>query len=167
MEVVLIGEIGFRAISVIAALEEDLSVPILAGNQVAFWYAFHRQVCEPKSIITARCSEKAKQEIGRCKGSIWHGCCQSTWVIPARSHGAGRSSTRPCGSSRWREGAWFGGSTSMVTHRVIWPVTVASNDAVFVYQMDSYRYWQGELKRHDSYLWAIWRKLHCGGPGRQ
>ena len=62
----------------------------------------------------------------RTVAGIWHGCCQSTWVFPARSHGAERLSTRPCGRSRCRDGAWFGGSTSMVTHRVIWPVTVES-----------------------------------------
>lgn len=30
---------GFRAIGVIAALEEDLGRPVLTANQVAFWYA--------------------------------------------------------------------------------------------------------------------------------
>jgi hypothetical protein len=30
---------GFRAIGVIAALEEDLDRPVLTGNRVAFWYA--------------------------------------------------------------------------------------------------------------------------------
>jgi maleate cis-trans isomerase len=29
----------FRAIGVIAALEEDLAQPVLTGNQIAFWYA--------------------------------------------------------------------------------------------------------------------------------
>src|SRR5215831_11072209 len=35
--------------------------------------------------------KKPKQEIGRCKESIWHGGCRSTWVIPARSHGQGEA----------------------------------------------------------------------------
>ncbi len=36
---VFIGGNGFRAIGVIAALEEDLDRPVLTANQVAFWYA--------------------------------------------------------------------------------------------------------------------------------
>jgi pimeloyl-ACP methyl ester carboxylesterase len=39
MEGVFIAGNGFRAIGVIAALEEDLGRPVLTGNQVAFWYA--------------------------------------------------------------------------------------------------------------------------------
>jgi len=39
VEGVFIGGNGFRAIGVIAALEEDLGRPVLTGNQVAFWYA--------------------------------------------------------------------------------------------------------------------------------
>jgi maleate isomerase len=42
MEGVLIAGNGFRAIGVIAALEEDLSRPVLTGNQAAFWYALRR-----------------------------------------------------------------------------------------------------------------------------
>jgi maleate isomerase len=38
-EAVFFGGNGFRAIGVIAALEEELGVPVLTGNQVAFWYA--------------------------------------------------------------------------------------------------------------------------------
>jgi maleate isomerase len=38
-EGVFIAGNGFRAIGVIAALEEDLGRPVLTGNQVAFWYA--------------------------------------------------------------------------------------------------------------------------------
>ena len=38
-EVVFIAGNGFRAIGVIAALEEDLGRPVLTANQVAFWYA--------------------------------------------------------------------------------------------------------------------------------
>jgi maleate isomerase len=33
---------GFRAIGMIAALEEDLDRPVLTGNQVAFWYALRQ-----------------------------------------------------------------------------------------------------------------------------
>ena len=33
---------GFRAIGVIAALEEDLGRPVLTANQVAFWYALRQ-----------------------------------------------------------------------------------------------------------------------------
>jgi maleate isomerase len=38
-EGVFIAGNGFRAIEVIAALEEDLGRPVLTGNQVGFWYA--------------------------------------------------------------------------------------------------------------------------------
>jgi maleate isomerase len=38
-EAVFIDGNGFRAIGVIAALEEDLRVPVLTANQVAFWRA--------------------------------------------------------------------------------------------------------------------------------
>jgi maleate isomerase len=39
MEAAFIPGNGFRAIGVIAALEEDLGRPVLTGNRVAFWYA--------------------------------------------------------------------------------------------------------------------------------
>jgi maleate isomerase len=39
MDGVFIGGNGFRALGVIAALEEDLGRPVLTANQVAFWYA--------------------------------------------------------------------------------------------------------------------------------
>ena len=39
MDGVFIAGNGFRAIGVIAALEEDLGRPVLTANQVAFWYA--------------------------------------------------------------------------------------------------------------------------------
>jgi maleate isomerase len=39
MKGVFIAGNGFRAIGVIAALEEDLGRPVLTGNQVGFWYA--------------------------------------------------------------------------------------------------------------------------------
>jgi maleate isomerase len=39
LEGVFIAGNGFRAIGVIAALEEDLGRPVLTANQVAFWYA--------------------------------------------------------------------------------------------------------------------------------
>ena len=38
-EAVFIGGNGFRAISVIKALEETLDRPVLSANQVAFWCA--------------------------------------------------------------------------------------------------------------------------------
>jgi maleate isomerase len=38
-EGVFIGGNGFRAIGVIAALEEDLGRPVLTANQAAFWHA--------------------------------------------------------------------------------------------------------------------------------
>jgi maleate isomerase len=38
-ETVFIGGNGFRAVGVIAALEEDLGRPVLTANQVAFWQA--------------------------------------------------------------------------------------------------------------------------------
>jgi len=38
-EAVLFAGNGFRAIGMIAALEEDLDRPVLTANQVAFWYA--------------------------------------------------------------------------------------------------------------------------------
>jgi maleate isomerase len=40
-EAVFVGGNGFRAIGVIAALEEDLQRPVLTANQVAFWNALH------------------------------------------------------------------------------------------------------------------------------
>jgi maleate isomerase len=36
-EAIFIGGNGFRAVGVIAALEEDLGVPVLTANQVLFW----------------------------------------------------------------------------------------------------------------------------------
>jgi len=42
IESVLIAGNGFRAIGVIAALEEDLGRPVLTGNQAAFRYALRR-----------------------------------------------------------------------------------------------------------------------------
>jgi len=41
-EAVLFSGNGFRAIGVIAALEEDLDRPVLTANQVAFWYALRQ-----------------------------------------------------------------------------------------------------------------------------
>jgi maleate isomerase len=41
-EAVLFSGNGFRAIGMIAALEEDLGRPVLTGNQVAFWYALRQ-----------------------------------------------------------------------------------------------------------------------------
>jgi len=38
-EAVVIGGTGFRAIGAIAALEQDLAVPVLTANQVALWEA--------------------------------------------------------------------------------------------------------------------------------
>jgi maleate isomerase len=41
-EAVLFSGNGFRAIGVIAALEEDLGRPVLTANQVALWYALRQ-----------------------------------------------------------------------------------------------------------------------------
>jgi maleate isomerase len=41
-EAVFFAGNGFRAIGMIAALEEDLGRPVLTGNQVAFWYALRQ-----------------------------------------------------------------------------------------------------------------------------
>ena len=41
-EAVFFGGNGFRAIGAIAALEDELGVPVLTGNQVAFWYALRQ-----------------------------------------------------------------------------------------------------------------------------
>jgi len=41
-DAVLFSGNGFRAIGVIAALEEDLGRPVLTANQVAFWYALRQ-----------------------------------------------------------------------------------------------------------------------------
>jgi maleate isomerase len=41
-EGVFFGGNGYRAIGVIAALEEELDRPVLTGNQVAFWYALRQ-----------------------------------------------------------------------------------------------------------------------------
>jgi maleate isomerase len=41
-EAVLFSGNGFRAIGVIAALEQDLGRPVLTANQVAFWYALRQ-----------------------------------------------------------------------------------------------------------------------------
>lgn len=47
-EAVFFSGNGFRAIGMIAALEEDLGRPVLTGNQVAFWYALrHAGVRQP------------------------------------------------------------------------------------------------------------------------
>ena len=39
--------------------------------------------------------------------------------------------------------------------------------AVFVYQIDSYRYWERELGRHDFVVRTVRRELHCGGTRRR
>jgi maleate isomerase len=41
-EAVFFGGNGFRAIGMIAALEEELGRPVLTGNQVTFWYALRQ-----------------------------------------------------------------------------------------------------------------------------
>jgi maleate isomerase len=41
-EAVFFGGNGFRAIGIISALEQELGVPVLTGNQVAFWYALRQ-----------------------------------------------------------------------------------------------------------------------------
>jgi maleate isomerase len=41
-EAVFFGGNGFRAIGVIAALEEELGRPVLTGNQVTFWHALRQ-----------------------------------------------------------------------------------------------------------------------------
>ena len=41
-EAVFFAGNGFRAIGMIAALEEELGRPVLTGNQVAFWYALRQ-----------------------------------------------------------------------------------------------------------------------------
>lgn len=41
-EAVFFGGNGFRAIGVIEALEEDLGIPVLSGNQVTFWHALRQ-----------------------------------------------------------------------------------------------------------------------------
>jgi maleate isomerase len=41
-EAIFFGGNGFRAIGMIAALEEELGRPVLTGNQVAFWYALRQ-----------------------------------------------------------------------------------------------------------------------------
>jgi maleate isomerase len=41
-EAVFFGGNGFRAIGMIAALEEDLGRPVLTGNQVVFWHALRQ-----------------------------------------------------------------------------------------------------------------------------
>ncbi len=41
-EAVFFGGNGFRAIGMIAVLEEELGRPVLTGNQVAFWYALQQ-----------------------------------------------------------------------------------------------------------------------------
>jgi maleate isomerase len=49
-EAVFFGGNGFRAIGVIAALEEELGRPVLTGNQVTFWHALRQAgVREPVS----------------------------------------------------------------------------------------------------------------------
>jgi maleate isomerase len=38
-ECVFLGGGGLRAISVIAALEEEIAKPVITANQIAFWHA--------------------------------------------------------------------------------------------------------------------------------
>ena len=38
-DAVFIGGNGFRAIGIIKALEEELGLPVLTANRVAFWHA--------------------------------------------------------------------------------------------------------------------------------
>ena len=46
-------------------------------------------------------------------------------------------------------GGWFGASTSTATARATCAGTAACNRAVFVYQIESYRYWEEFLGRDD------------------
>ena len=50
---------------------------------------------------------------------------------------------------RWTARGWCDDSTSTVTGRATWRATAGEQRAVFVYQIESYRYWQDYLSRDD------------------
>ena len=66
----------------------------------------------------------------------------------ATFRGRARRSIPESGKRRCKAGAWCGGSTSTATARAICGHG-GEHRAVFVYQIESYRYWQTQLGRDD------------------
>src|SRR3984893_5436048 len=64
------------------------------------------------------------------------------WAYHATSSGKGEPPTPPSGRRPFKADAWRGISTSTVGHG-------GEHRAVFVYQIESYRYWQNQLGRND------------------
>jgi hypothetical protein len=77
----------------------------------------------------------------------------------AMSRGRAKPRTRESGKRRFRAVEWRGGSTLTETDKAICKGHGGEHRAVFVYQIDSYRYWQAQLGR---------TALGCGvsKPGR-
>ena len=67
-EAVFFGGNGFRAIGMIAALEEELGRPVLTGNQVAFWYALRQADVRKPVNGYGRVFRTLKSEGGRSQG---------------------------------------------------------------------------------------------------
>jgi maleate isomerase len=49
-EAIVIGGNGFRAVGAIAALEEDLGVPVLSANQALFWASLRAAGADPRGV---------------------------------------------------------------------------------------------------------------------
>ena len=67
-EAVFFGGNGFRAIGMIAALEEELGRPVLTGNQVAFWYALRQADVRKPVNGYGRVFRTLNSEGGRSQG---------------------------------------------------------------------------------------------------
>jgi MOSC domain-containing protein YiiM len=65
------------------------------------------------------------------------------------SRGEARPSAPPFGRRQFKAGAWYGGSTLTATGKGDLAGHGGEHRAVFVYQIDSYHYWQSQLGRND------------------
>ena len=117
--------------------------------------------------VAIRNSPELRSSVGRTEEQAWPVCCRSMSDCRATSSGAAGPCTPASGRRRSRARAWCGGSTSMATARAISPATAASNAPCFVYQIESYRYWQKRLGRNDFAPRAVRRELHRRGTARR
>ena len=82
--------------------------------------------------------------------SVWRApCCRSTSACRRTCPGRGRPSSPASSRTRSPDLAACAGSTSTATVRAISAGHGGEQRAVFVYQIDSYRYWERELGRSD------------------
>ena len=94
-------------------------------------------------------------------------CCRSTWACRRTWPGTGRRCTPPSGNGRStgrgqvrRLNIDGDGQGDLAGHG-------GEHRAVFVYQIESYRYWQEQLGRDDFELRPVRRELHGQRPGRR